>query len=443
MSLRLRLSLIFTLLVAIVLTTSGFGLYFLLKRNLNASLDTSLQDAANLLKAFVEDSEGQPQLQQEGENIPQLREDLRAIIFDSNGKLVDYLGRVPEGISLDHTGFYSWQDWRVFATPLSSGTLLTLRQQEASKDSLERFLITYLGLAPLTVLLAFGLGYLFSGQALKPVRKATDATHDLAKRRAYKERLPEPKSKDELFSLVQGSNTLLAALEDIIETERRFTADAAHELRTPITVLQGRLEKALELVTDAKATESLKKALSANETLQALIDKLLMLARTEAGQGLNKEPIALDTLAFEATDFMRSTANTKGLKLEFHKPEMPVIVLADKVTLGLLIRNLLENAIKFTAQGVISVQVRALGNSAELRVEDSGIGIPEEAIPYLFNRFYQVDVRHRRMGSGLGLALVKSIADWHGASITVSNRAEGGSSFSLSFPLSEKSQTVS
>lgn len=434
MTLRLRLSLFYTLLVALVLTASGFGLHILLARGLYQSLDESLQQAASLLSGFMEQEDGTSKLQPEGEIVPQLSADLVAVLLSADGQVLDSLGRVPDSLPQATLGLSTQAGWRVWTESIQGVTLLTLKDTRSIDESVRRFDASFLILAPLAVLLAFGLGHLFAGQALSPVRHLTDAALELATRRAWRERLPEPSNRDELWRLSQATNTLLGALADVIESERRFTADAAHELRTPLTVLRGRLEQAAEKAQGSKLQPALNAALTASGDLLELVERLLLLARTEAGQGLHLEQVALDEIAFDTAETLRSSFIDKGLALELELPLAAVRVSGDRFALGLLIRNLLDNALKFTPVGSVGIRAFQQGDNAYLSVWDSGTGIPTEALPHLFERFYQADVRHRQSGSGLGLALAQSIARWHGGQLTVTNRAAGGAEFTLKLP---------
>lgn len=368
---------------------------------------------------------------------PRLRADLVAVVLNDQGVQIDSLGRVPDSLPELPGGFSTWEEWQVYAQALPGGMLLTLRERDAVDDPLEGFAASFLVLAPLAVLAAFALGYLFAGRALAPVKRLTRAAYDLAQRRAWRERLPEPERRDELWRLAAASNALLGTLAEVIEGERRFTADASHELRTPLTVLRGRLEGALEAASEPKVGVALEKVLGAADELLALVEKLLLLARTEAGQAAPTERVALDEVAFETAEAIRSRFDEKGLALVLELPEAPVAVLGDRVALAVLVRNLLENALKFTLRGLVTLRVED-GEQVRLSVEDSGPGIPGAALPQLFDRFYQADVRHRRSGSGLGLAIVRSVALWHGGEVRVENPPAGGARFVLELPAAPK-----
>jgi two-component system, OmpR family, sensor kinase len=433
MTLRLRLTLFYTLLVAVILAASGGALHFLLRRNLYQSLDSSLRESANLLSVLADNETGVLKLSNE-EGKLQLPTDLTALLFDQNGVLLSSLGRVlatQPPLKLDIS---TWDKWRLYGEKVQGATLVVLRDVEGVEESLRQFDSSFLLLSPLAVLLAFVLGYALAGRALSPVTSLTKAAYDLAQRRAWRETLPEPKQKDELWQLAKATNTLLGTLASVIETERRFTADAAHELRTPLTVLQGRLEQALERNRDIDLAPLLNKSKTALEELLSLVEKLLLLARTEAEQGLTKEAVDLGEVVFKTSEMLRPRFEEKRLQLKLGLPDAPILVQGDCVALTVLVRNLLENAYKFTERGEVNLTLRQKNQQVILIVEDTGAGIPEEALPHLFERFYQADVRHRRQGSGLGLALVQSITSWHGGSVVAENRDVGGSRFIVSLP---------
>ncbi len=431
MTLRLRLTLFYTLLVALILAVSGVGLHLLLQRNLYQSLDHSLQESVSLLNSLTVDPGETLKLRDE-DGALRLPNDLTAMLFDSSGQLLDSLGPGSQFLPKVLLGFSTWQEWRVYGEEVRGGTLLVMRDLERVEESLRQFDSSFLFLLPLAVLLAFGLGYVLAGRALNPVTVLTKAAYDLAQRRAWRETLPEPKQKDELWQLTKATNTLLETLANVIETERRFTADAAHELRTPLTVLQGRLEQALERNRDTDLSPLLSKSGTALEELLSLVEKLLLLSKTEAGQGFTKEAVDVIEVVSETSEMLHSHFEQKGLALKLELPSVPVMLQGDRVALGLLIRNLLENAYKFTERGEVKLTLCEKNQQVGLTVEDTGVGIPEEALPHLFERFYQADVRHRRQGSGLGLALVHSIASWHGGSVKAENLKEGGSRFTVS-----------
>lgn len=433
MSLRWRLSLFYTLLVGLVLGGTGVALHLALHQTLRRALDSSLLETARLVLPVLSrerESEEERGLRLNDELLRALPPEVSVVLLDPGGRALYASGRVPAGLRAQ-TGFADIGEWRVYGEPIGNLYLLTLRSVRALEESLDRFDHLLLIVWPLALLVALGLGYGLAGRALAPADHLTQAAYRLAHAGGWRERLPEPKTRDELWRVARSVNSLLQALSEVIEREQRFTQHAAHELRTPLTVLRGRLERALE--TGDKA--QIEPALSASDALLGLVEKLLALARAEQGQSLHLERLALDELALEVSETFQETFQRKGLGLDLDLPEQPVFVRADKLALQLAVRNLLENALKFTALGRARLRVWAEDKVAGLALEDSGPGIPQEALPHLFEPFYQAEVAHRRQGSGLGLALLERVVAQHGGRVFAENRTGGGARIGFTLPL--------
>ncbi|MBO1437971.1 HAMP domain-containing sensor histidine kinase [Meiothermus sp. CFH 77666] len=437
MSLRLRLTLFYTLLVAGVLLLAGLGLRLGLARILQAELDQRLQEALVLAQPWVNSDNERLGFSQEGELLPKLPPDLVLLLYGAQD-LTEGLGRAPHPPPAPRVGCFAATGFRFCGTRADGGVLLAgrpLAGLEASLQALERVLFWVF---PAALGLALALGYFLVGRALRPVRTLTLAARERAQSRSWNRPLPLPAARDELFTLSQAFNALLASLGQLIENERRFTQDAAHELRTPLTVLLGRLEQAQEKNRDPQVAQALDSAHRSTQRLLALVEKLLQLVRAEAGQGLVRETVALNELAAEVAEDLYPLFEAKGLVLRVNLAERPFLVTGDRLALGLALRNLLENALKFTPAGEVWLTLRQMGAEALVEVEDTGGGIPEAALPHLFERFYQAQVEHRRSGSGLGLALVAAIARWHGGQVEVANGPRGAR-FRLWLPMQASS----
>jgi signal transduction histidine kinase len=218
---------------------------------------------------------------------------------------------------------------------------------------------------------------------------------------------------------------------------RRFMADAAHELRTPVAVLRSRAEVALQRPRDPAAYVTALSAVGAEaERLGGIVDDLLMLARADAGERpIIRRRLYLDDVALEAVDGVRVLADGRGVEVtvpEFEEAEVE----ADPVLLRQLIIIVLDNAIKFTpAGGRVSLRVHAHGGRATIIVDDTGVGIPAAELPHIFDRFYRGDAaRPRGEGAGLGLSIARWIADVHGATIEVRSTPGAGTRVSVRFP---------
>lgn len=434
MTLRLRLTLFNTGVILIVLMLAGFGLHVLLARSLLQGIDENLGEAAELIGALLP-LDSDDTLNFDDDRLSAFSRDNVLLVYNDAGETQLTLGQVPSGFTEAPVGYSNWDNWRVFAVQNDTGaqTVVVMLSTDDLHETLTRFDTVFFWTAPLVTLLAFLISYALAGTALAPVAHLTRAAFDLSMRGAWRETLPEPQQRDELWQLSRATNTLLSSLARLIESERHFTDDAAHELRTPLTVLHGRLERALEQSSEAPVQLSLKKALKAAKDLLALVEKLLLLARTEAGQGLSKVPLDLREVAQESAALVSPLFRDKGLELNLVLPGDAVPVWGDAAALELLLRNLLDNALKFTAQGQVRLTLWAEDTKVYLQVLDEGPGVPPEALAHVFKRFYQASPSQRRSGSGLGLALVKSVADWHGGTLSATN-TDTGACFTLELP---------
>jgi len=220
---------------------------------------------------------------------------------------------------------------------------------------------------------------------------------------------------------------------------RQFSTALAHELRTPLAALRGRSELALmQHMSVEQYRQALTDQLEELDTLARLISQLLTLARAEAGQiPLQRAPVDLAQLAATLVDQVEAVAQAKGVTLTVHAPA-PVTVLGDASWLERLLLNLLDNAIKFTPSGGrIGVRVQREGVDAVLQVHDSGVGIAPGAVPHVFERFFRGDPARSAgsEGAGLGLSLVKWIADRHGATVAVDSRPGDGTIMAVRMPV--------
>ncbi|MER3450798.1 MAG: sensor histidine kinase [Thermus sp.] len=416
MSLRLRLTLFYTLLTALVLGFSGLALHFLLKWSLYSGLDATLQATLALARPLLQEEDGQPTLLQKGELPPGLPRDTGLYLFRPQG--VERLGYTPEAQVTPKEGCFSAKEWRFCGVRLGEGFLLAGRSQEPLEDGLHRFDLAFAILYPLALLLGLGLGFLLAQKALAPIGRMTEAALEQAESEAYAVQLPEPRIKDELWRLARAQNLLLARLSGTVERERRFAKAAAHELRTPLSALIGRLEQAME----GSERGAMEKAYQAAMDLWALVERLLQFTRAERGF-LEKERVDPGALVLEAVEGLRRP----GVDLDLQVPEAPCEALIDPTLFRAMVRNLLDNALRFART---RVRVSLLcGPRLRLEVEDDGPGL-EEPQERIFEPFYR---GRASRGTGLGLALVKAVAEAHGGRIRV-ERGRTGARFVVEMP---------
>ena len=316
-----------------------------------------------------------------------------------------------------------------------------LVEMGAPYDSIEnvlRGLLLALALGlPLTVAVAVSGGYLLTRRALRPVDEITRSAERITSRN-LSQRLPSADTGDELERLSAGLNRMIARLEESFQYIRRFTADASHELRTPLTVLRGELEAiAQNPRLDGEVRDTVGSSLEETERLSRIVESLLAISRLDVGEArVERVRFDLAELAAATAEQMRLLAVDKKVELGVEVNGV-VLIEGDPARIKQVIVNLVDNAIKYTPEGgAVRVNVRAENGHAILQVEDNGAGIPDEALPHVFERFYRVDkARSRRMGgAGLGLAIVQSIVTAHGGQVAVESEEGRGSRFRVSLP---------
>jgi two-component system OmpR family sensor kinase len=251
-------------------------------------------------------------------------------------------------------------------------------------------------------------------------------------------RLPHPGDDDEIGQLVQTLNAMLERIEHAFDTQRRFTADASHELRSPLSRLRAEIEITLRRPRESgDYVIALRSCLEEVERLTTLVEELLMLARIDAGQERGSAaPVSLAALARDTIERLRPQARERDIAISLID-ELPATARVDGAPLGLVLRNILDNAIKFSpAGGKIDVRIAPDAGGALLTVDDHGPGIAEDELPFVFDRFFRGDAARADGidGVGLGLALCQAIMQSYGGNIAVSNRSGGGARFSVSLP---------
>ena len=294
---------------------------------------------------------------------------------------------------------------------------------------------------PVVVSMAIAGGYLLMRRALRPVDEITQSAERITSRNLG-ERLPVAETGDEIERLSVGLNRMIARLDESFQHVNRFSADASHELRTPLTILRGELEAAAqqELITP-ELRETLGSALEETVRLSGIVESLMAISRLDAGEArVELAHFDLAELTSGTTEQMRLLAEDKDIALRC-EAERQVRVEGDRARLKQVIVNLVDNAIKYTpAGGLVKVKVQASNGRAVIEVNDNGVGIPPEAAPHIFERFYRVDkARSRQMGgAGLGLSIVKAIVTAHGGQVKVESVEGKGSRFLVELPVAGK-----
>lgn len=287
------------------------------------------------------------------------------------------------------------------------------------------------------LLLALGVGYMFAGRVLAPIAAMTEEARAFRSTELHRRlNVPDP-PRDELERLGATFNDLFERLERSFEAQRRFVGDASHELRSPLTVIRGHLQliqrRGADNPEEAKAW--LATAIKEVDRLTRLVNDMLQLARGEAeGRSTRRLPLDLCALAGEVCQQLAIATP----RIAWEPCPAPVWVTGDPDALRQILLNLLDNAERATREhGAVTVSVRPAGERAELVVADTGLGMPEETLDRIFDRFYRVDHARGRAsgGTGLGLAITQELVAAHDGEIAVESRLGAGSTFTVSLPL--------
>ena len=339
------------------------------------------------------------------------------------------------------------KSFRLLTLPVvRNGATVNIVQVAMSLENVEaarsRFLLVLLILAPVALAASALGGWFLARRALAPVHAMVDTARRIEAEDLSK-RLPARSSDDELGRLAAVLNDMLARLEFSFGAVRRFSADAAHELRTPLTILKGEIEVALGSSQDpAEIRRTLASCLEEVDRLNALVEDLLLMARMEANALSTRPiPVNLAEVLQDAAPALNELAARAGNRCTV-SAAAPLWVLGYDSLLFRLVFNLAENAIKYTPDGgTVEVTLDRQDGSAVLQVKDNGPGIAPEAQEHIFDRFFRGDPSREGTGTGLGLALVRSIVQLHHGQIALSSALGQGSCFDVTLPLAPVSSS--
>jgi heavy metal sensor kinase len=439
-----------------LLLVSGF-LYLSLSRFLYGNLDSQLVADAGGIVNGLDDVQGRVRL---GEQVV----DVTALYDPASGKLLDGNSLLVTGVAgegrarVRRTGTPDLRtadlgargEWRVLTRSVTRGgrtvaILQVARPLEPIETVLERLLLLMGASIPPALLLATAGGLFLAGRALMPIDRITRAAERIGAENLSR-RLEVPPTRDEVARLAATLNGMIARLDASFARQRQFTADASHELRTPLAIIRSQAEVTLSRARTAREyREALDNIAADADRMSALVGDLLTLARADAGEErLALEPVPLGELVAGVVEQLRPLASARDVALERSGEESGPIVRGDQTRLTQLALNVVENAIKYSPGGRVEVGLSRADGSARLVVSDTGIGIPAEHLPHLFERFYRVDKARSRAegGSGLGLAICAWIAGAHGGAIQVESVPGGGSVFTVVLPLEGPAATT-
>jgi heavy metal sensor kinase len=457
LSIRSRLTFWYVAALALTLVALGLATYLLTRASLLHWLDETLQERAEALAEEVQLVEGEPRLEvpehlrgtYEGRDDGFLVLDGRHRVVLARGFDPELLGSAPSATvafaGTPEMGTITGprrHRWRIASHPVladakPAAVVVVGHDLDEVDEVLERMLLTMLALLPLGLAVAGAGGYVLAGRALAPVGQIVRTAAEISETDLSR-RLPVEK-KDELGRLATTFNALIERLQRAFERQRQFTADASHELRTPLAIIRAVTTQQLMQPRTAEVYErALRQIDDASGYMARLVNHLLVLARADAGQ------VRLEREGLNLAELLENVAGQVGEATGRSIPVRAgaaVPVNGDPVRLTELFLNLLENAAKYTPpEGTVQVRVEEIPGAARVIVEDTGMGIPAEYLPHIFERFYRVDRARAREegGTGLGLAISRWIAEAHGGGIEAASEPGRGTTMTVILPRAEE-----
>ena len=462
-SIRSRLTAWYVTLLAIILILFSVLLNYFLAKRLHESVDNSLTVSATVVATSAtmrlgnSPLPGLNQLFEQFMNQGNLNKFYR--IYDGSGNVGSRsknisasqfpLSQPAYADALEGKNSYETftvggqQPIRVITMPiLLEGKLINLVQVgtslEAVQETLRNLKIFLFTAVPSVLILAALFARFMARRALKPISRIIDTAREIGQGQELSKRIPVLKIKDELGQLALTFNEMMNRLENSFAQMRQFSSDASHELRTPLTVLKGQNEL---ILSKQRKPEEYQEVISSNleeiNYMSKVLEDLFVLSKSDENQvNLDYKPVDLRALVEEVCKHAEILAEEKNIKIIIAFLE-PIEIKGDEVRLRQMVWNVLQNGIKYTQQGgELKISLQNEGDFALLTIQDTGIGIPEEDLPLIFNRFYRVDKARTRDegGSGLGLSICRQIAEAHKGKIEVESKLGVGTRFKIRLP---------
>ena len=439
--LRLRLTLAFSVGMAIALLVLGTYGYLRVGADLQDSVDAGLRSRAQVLADAASSGQARDVVGAEGRLIDP--DEAFAQVLDASGQIVEASSAVSDAPLLsasevtlvaDPTFITRQLDpqddpVRLLAVAVDGSPHRVVVVGATLGDVIEatqRLLLVMATIGPLALLITAGAGWLLAGAALRPVEQMRREAAAVSASEPNR-RLPVPSTGDELARLATTLNSMLDRLQEALERERQFVDDASHELRTPLATLRGEIDLALARRRDAPELEaSLRSAQEDVAHLQRLADDLLVMARMRGGRmSVHRVDTSLATLTTRSVRAVESQAAAAGVTIDVDASDETVEVDPERIEQAL--RNLLENAVRQTRQmGAVRISARRLEGFARFVVADSGPGFPPDLLARAFEPFTRGGVETAAAtGAGLGLSIVRAVAEAHGGSVSAENSPDG------------------
>lgn len=455
MTIRLRLTLLYSSLLIATILVFGGAVYGVLDRTLRTQLDNDLEQVINDTESDIRDS-----ITEDGEvaffaplpvdtfqsetyfvQLWLVDEELPVNLSRSLGTYNQPLDR--DALNGKHNGYSTVtideNRLRVQTRSIGiDGETVAFIQVAASlkpvTDATDRLLGIMGGLTLMLIIVSAVLGYFMALNVLKDITRINETAAAIVAAADLKRRVPHTGKHDELGALTATINDMLERLEKLFNTQQRFVSDVSHELRTPITAIQGHVEIMQRYGYEKDSMDAVARS---TDRMVQLVEDLMMLANADIGRiAPTRSQVEMDTLILNVYKKSKSLAESRGVRLSLGHID-PVMLEADVNLLNQLLHHLVHNALCYTKEdGTVVLSVEQKETSVEVSVADTGIGIAEKDLLLIFDRFYRVDTSRTRPGggSGLGLSIAMWIARAHGGDLVVKSTVGKGSTFTLQLP---------
>lgn len=442
MRLRTKMTLWYTVFTFLATTAFCAALYFIVAYELKQSLQNEAFLAMEQIMAQIENEHGMITFENE---VP-VSSNIMFYITEENGSELASYGSdisVFDQMPVQENTFSKAQGtdtaWLLLDSAPVNVDHFVLRVRVAAscahnQQVLSMLLLFGIGIPRMTLIALLG-GFGIAKRALRPIRKIIGSAGIIAKG-DLSERVPPAPANDELGELTDALNGMLASVEASFTREKRFTSDASHELRTPVTVVRAYTEALRrEPSLSQEQQASLQTILAECTRMQKIIGQMLTITRGQENRyPICMEPPRLNDILESVAETMQGQLAEREIQLSLPLPET-LELRADQSLLTQLLLNLTENAVKYGKPGgTVTLSASQNSQSTIIIVADDGIGIPQASLPYIFDRFYRVDESRDRSGTGLGLAIVQWIAEAHHGTVTAESQPDRGSTFTVTLP---------
>lgn len=471
MSIRTRFTILFSIILALTLSIFGAVLYSIQDRETINSLKEEMIFSANRFSEALIKTSSRPFPPPNEERIPPLpfdkfspeqefqtiseREIVR--ILDENGNLIaSPFGREGDALPLSNEGLKALQNgdewWEIEL--ISNESMLIYSRAVINNNQVVNFIqvarslterdralrslaTTFIIVGFLTVLIAFGIGWLLSGLTLKPIQKITQTAIEIGEKNDFNQRVKYEGPNDEVGELARTFNQMLERIqaafnkvENALEMQRNFVADVSHELRTPLTTLRGNIGLLRREPPPEIQTDILNDMVEESDRLIRLVNELLLMARAEVGRELSNDSIQISNLLIETCRYSNLIESERKI-VENISPGL--IITGDRDAMKQIILIGLDNALKHS-EGDIFIQAKQIDSKIEISIKDQGEGISQERLQHVFDRFNRSNEEPQAPGYGLGLSIAKKLVEQQGGKITLESEIGKGSTLRITFP---------